>query len=77
MNDGFPLKENEFLGGDDNAVDDCDQFHLAAYAATVENDPEEDAVWERYRAEIIEMQGQAGFVKEVLAHPAEDVWNAL
>ncbi len=77
MNDGIPAEKIEPLDGDDDAADDYDQFHLAVYAATVENDPGEDAVWECYRAENIEMQGQAGFVKEVLAHPAEDVWNAL
>jgi len=34
-----------------NALDelnDDDQFMLAAYSAVIENDPEEDAVWEKY-----------------------------
>jgi len=50
-------------------LDDEDRFNLAAYAAIVEDDPEEDAIWERY------VQAQTGFAGEVLANPAEDVWN--
>lgn len=77
MNDGIPAEEIEPLDGDDDVADDDDQFQLAAYAAIIEDDPEEDAVWERYKAENIEIQAQTGFAKDVLAHPAEDVWNAL
>ncbi|MEI7995902.1 MAG: hypothetical protein WCH01_13470 [Methylococcaceae bacterium] len=29
-------------------LNDDDQFMLAAYSAVIENDPEEDAVWEKY-----------------------------
>ncbi|MDD5579594.1 MAG: hypothetical protein PHY16_09980 [Methylobacter sp.] len=31
-----------------NELNDDDQFMLAAYSAVIENDPEEDAVWEKY-----------------------------
>ncbi len=30
------------------ALNDDDQFMLAAYSAIIENDPEEDAVWGKY-----------------------------
>jgi|GEM_PF-6477405 len=49
--------------------DDEECFKLAAYAAVIEDDPEEDALWERY------VQAQAGFARDILANPAEDVWN--
>lgn len=29
-------------------LNDDDQFMLAAYSAVIENDPEEDAVWEKH-----------------------------
>jgi hypothetical protein len=29
-------------------LNDDDQFMLAAYSAVIENDPEEDAIWEKY-----------------------------
>ena len=29
-------------------LNDDEQFMLAAYSAVIENDPEEDAVWEKY-----------------------------
>ena len=29
-------------------LNDDEQFMLAAYSAIIENDPEEDAVWEKY-----------------------------
>jgi len=29
-------------------LNDDDQFMLAAYSAVIENDPEEDVVWEKY-----------------------------
>ena len=50
-------------------LDDDERFKLAAYAAIIEDDPEEDAIWERY------VQAQTGFAREILARPIEDVWN--
>ena len=29
-------------------LNDDDQFKIAAYSAVIENDPEEDVVWEKY-----------------------------
>ncbi|WP_256451997.1 hypothetical protein [Methylobacter sp. S3L5C] len=29
-------------------LNDNEQFMLAAYSAVIENDPEEDAIWEKY-----------------------------
>ena len=29
-------------------LNDDDQFKIAAYSAVIENDPEEDAVWEKH-----------------------------
>ncbi len=31
-----------------NALSDDEQFMLAAYSAVIDNDPEEDAIWEKY-----------------------------
>ena len=31
-----------------SALSDDEQFMLAAYSAVIDNDPEEDAIWEKY-----------------------------
>lgn len=31
-----------------NKLNDDEQFILAAYSAIIENDPEEDTIWEKY-----------------------------